>query len=80
MLNKYYISERYLYDPENQMLHDLKGSKDPENAQCRLNCIQKPLLFDSKKLPAQHKKCSIKTAGGKRSIIIQQYCPFCINR
>ena len=78
MLNKYYVSEQYLFDPASGVLHDLKGTKAPENRHCGFDTVKAPLLFDAKKIPPAGKACKIKTPGGKKKIVIGSYCPNCM--
>jgi len=78
MINKYYVSEQYLYDLEAELLHNLKGIKSPDNKPCHLEKISKLILFDDKHLPVTGKEIKVKTAGGKKKFSIRNHCPFCI--
>lgn len=77
MLNKYYISERYLLDRESGCLHDLKGTTNPGNEGCGLETMNHPLLFDAKKPPAAGETLKLKTPGGKQTFTIKSRCPRC---
>ena len=79
MINKYYIKERYLYDQEKDILHDLKSSSNTENRDCGLENISRPLLFDCSSTPEPGKAIKIKTPGGKRKINIKNHCPACLS-
>jgi hypothetical protein len=78
MVNKYYVKERWLYDPERGLLHDLKGTKDPENRPCGLETISRPILFDAKTAPAAGERLRIKTPGGRKDVLVAGHCQHCL--
>lgn len=78
MINKYYVAERYCYDTGRALLHDLKGTRDPDNRQCGLSAISDCLLFDAKSAPEPGAEVKVKTPGGKKRVVIAGHCPHCL--